>query len=109
MSVELFAGLPVSDRARSIAWFAQLLGAEPSFFPNDTEAVWELLDHGYLYVDVRPEHAGSGMVTLFVDDFEENLPPAIELGMSVFLHDPGDPARTVAELERRFGVSLAAG
>jgi putative hydrolase of the HAD superfamily len=44
---------------------------------------------------------------LFVDDFEENLPPARELGMSVFLHDPEDPARTVAELERRFGVALA--
>jgi FMN phosphatase YigB (HAD superfamily) len=45
---------------------------------------------------------------LFVDDFDENLPPARELGMSVFLHDPDDPARTVAELERRFGVTLAA-
>ena len=44
---------------------------------------------------------------LFVDDFEENLPPAQELGMSVFLHDPDDPARTIAELERRFDVSLA--
>jgi putative hydrolase of the HAD superfamily len=44
---------------------------------------------------------------LFVDDFEENLPPARELGMSVFLHDPEDPARTVAELERWFGVALA--
>lgn len=44
---------------------------------------------------------------LFVDDFEENLPPARELGMSVFLHDPADPARTIAQLERRFGVSLA--
>ncbi len=46
---------------------------------------------------------------VFVDDFEENLPPAQALGMSVFLHDPDDPARTVAELERRFGVTLAAG
>ena len=44
---------------------------------------------------------------LFVDDFEENLPPARELGMAVFLHDPADPARTVAELERRFGVPTA--
>jgi hypothetical protein len=28
--------------------------------------------------------------------------------MDVFLHDPDDPARTVAELERRFGVRLKA-
>ena len=43
---------------------------------------------------------------VFEDDFEENLPPAAELGMRVFLHDPGDPARTIAELERCFGVTL---
>jgi epoxide hydrolase-like predicted phosphatase len=43
---------------------------------------------------------------LFVDDFEENLPPAQELGLTVFLHDPDDPLRTVAELERRFGTGL---
>jgi len=45
---------------------------------------------------------------VFVDDFEENLPPAEALGMRVFLHDPGDPARTVAQLERDFDVALAA-
>ena len=43
---------------------------------------------------------------LLVDDFEENLPPAQELGMDVFLHEPDDPARTIAELEHRFGVNL---
>ena len=73
MTVDLFAGLPVRDRARSVAWYAQLLGAEPAFFPNDTEAVWEVVEHTYIYVDVRPEQAGSGMVTLFVDDFEQRL------------------------------------
>lgn len=45
---------------------------------------------------------------LFVDDFEENLLPAQALGMDVFLHDPGDPGRTVRELERRFGIELRA-
>ncbi len=71
--MDLFAGLPVRDRAASIAWYSQLLGAGPSFLPNDTEAVWDVTEHGYLYVDVRPEQAGSGMVTLFVDDYEERL------------------------------------
>ena len=73
MSVELFAGLPVRDRGRAIAWYERLLGAAPSSLPNDTEAVWDLTEHAYLYVDVRPEQVGSGMVTLFVDDFEQRL------------------------------------
>lgn len=44
---------------------------------------------------------------LFVDDFEQNLPPARALGMTTFLHDPADPARTIAEFERCFDVELA--
>ena len=62
-----------------------------------------MFEKGLEALGVAPERI------LFVDDFEENLPPAQELGMSVFLHDPDDPARTIAELERRFGVSLARG
>jgi len=42
---------------------------------------------------------------VFVDDFEENLPPARALGMTAVLHDPHAPERTVAELERLFDVS----
>jgi epoxide hydrolase-like predicted phosphatase len=62
----------------------------------------EMFELGLEKLGVAPDRV------LFVDDFEENLPPAEELGMSVFLHDPDDPARTIAELERRFDVKLAA-
>ena len=59
----------------------------------------EMFEHGLAALGVAPERV------LFVDDFEENLPPAQELGMAVFLHDPDRPGRTVAELERRFGLT----
>ena len=39
MDVDLFAGLPVADYERAVAWYGRLLGAEPSFLPNETEAV----------------------------------------------------------------------
>ena len=48
------------------AWYEWLLGAPPSFLPNDTEAVWGLTDHRYVYIAVRPGHAGH---TVFVSDF----------------------------------------
>ena len=70
MAVDLFAGIPVSDYPRASAWYERLLGSGPSFLPNDTEAVWELAEHRYLYIDVRPEHAGHAMHTLFVDDLD---------------------------------------
>lgn len=69
MAVDLFAGIPVTDYPAALAWYERLLGAPPSFFPNDTEAVWELSEHGWLYIEHRPERAGHAMHTVFVDDF----------------------------------------
>lgn len=73
MTVDLFAGVPVSDHGRALDWYARLLGSPPAFLPNDVEAVWELAENRYLYTDVRPERAGSAMVTLFVDDLDERV------------------------------------
>jgi catechol 2,3-dioxygenase-like lactoylglutathione lyase family enzyme len=73
MSVDLFAGVPVRDFAAGRAWYARLLGAEPAFLPHETEAVWELDEHRYLYVVEQPERAGHAVHTLFVDDLEERV------------------------------------
>ena len=40
--MELFAGIPVADLERAKRFYSRLLGAEPSFLPNDSEAVWTL-------------------------------------------------------------------
>jgi catechol 2,3-dioxygenase-like lactoylglutathione lyase family enzyme len=73
MTIDLFAGLPVRDYAAAVAWYERLLGAPPSFLPNDTEAVWELAEHRYVFIEVRPAHAGHAMHTVFVDDLEARL------------------------------------
>jgi catechol 2,3-dioxygenase-like lactoylglutathione lyase family enzyme len=70
MPVNLLAGLPVTDYQRSAAWYERFLGSEPSFTPNDAEAVWELAEHRFLFIEVRPQHAGHAMHTLFVDDLD---------------------------------------
>jgi predicted enzyme related to lactoylglutathione lyase len=69
VAVDLFAGLPVADYEQALTWYERLLGA-PTFHPNDVEAVWELAQHRYLFIEVRPEHAGHAMHTLFVDDLD---------------------------------------
>jgi hypothetical protein len=35
--------------------------------------VWEVGEYRYVFVEVRPEHAGHSMNTLFVDDLEERV------------------------------------
>ncbi len=73
MTLDLFAGLPVSDYQRALAWYERLLGCEPAFLPNATEAVWELAEHRYLYIEVLPERAGQALHTVFVDDLDERV------------------------------------
>ena len=73
MTVDLFAGIPVSDYQRAVAWYERLLGSEPAFQPHASEAVWELAEHRYLYVVQMPDRAGKGLNTVFVDDLDERV------------------------------------
>jgi len=70
VAVDLFAGIPVGDHERALAWYERLLGSAPSFLPNATEAVWELADHRSVFIEMRPEHAGHAMHTIIVDDLD---------------------------------------
>ena len=73
MTLDLFAGVPVSDYTTAVHWYERLLGAPPAFLPNDTEAVWELAPNRYIFLEVRPGHAGHAMHTVFVSDFDTRI------------------------------------
>jgi len=81
MAVDLFAGTPVSNYDEALSWYEKLLGSPPSFLPNEIEAVWEVTEHGYLYIVLRPEDAGHAVHTLFVDDFDSRLAAIAERGL----------------------------
>ena len=70
METDLFAGIPVSDYERGLAWYERLFGAAPSFLPNATEAVWELAEHRFVFIEQLPGHAGHARHTVFVDDLD---------------------------------------
>lgn len=73
MAVDLFAGISVSDLPAALAWYEKLFGGPPAFFPNDTEAVWEVGEHRFVYIELRPGHAGHALHTLFCDDFDDRV------------------------------------
>jgi catechol 2,3-dioxygenase-like lactoylglutathione lyase family enzyme len=73
VTLDLFAGMAVAELDRSLAWYERLLGSPPAFLPNDHEAVWEVAEHRYVYIERLPEGAGHGMATLFVGDLDERL------------------------------------
>lgn len=80
-SLDLFAGIPVADYAAALKWYEQLLGFPPTFFPNDTEAVWELAEHRYIYIEHMPEHAGHARHTFFVDNLDTLVAKITERGL----------------------------
>ena len=73
MRIDLFAGIPVRDYGSAVAWYERLLGTPPSFLPNAVEAVWEVAENRYLFIEVRPERAGNAMHTLFTEDFDVRI------------------------------------
>ncbi|MCG5216718.1 VOC family protein [Streptosporangium sp. KLBMP 9127] len=82
MALDLFAGIPVTDYVAALKWYDQLLGGPPTFFPNDTEAVWELAEHRYVYIELLPERAGHAMNTIFVADFDTRVAQIADRGLT---------------------------
>lgn len=80
--MDLFAGIPVTDYAAAREWYERLVGAPASFFPNDTEAVWEIAEHRFIYIVQRPEHAGHSVLLVFVDDLGTRVAQIAERGLS---------------------------
>ena len=77
----LFAGIPVTDFAAALAWYQRLFGSPPTFFPTDTEAVWELADQRSVYIEQRPEHAGHAMHTILIEDLDGLVAQIAERGL----------------------------
>src|ERR1700751_1378919 len=81
MKLDLFAGIPVVDYAVALIWYERLLGCPPAFFPHETEAVWELAEHRYVYIVLQPEHAGNARLLLFVEDLDALVAQIAERGL----------------------------
>ena len=76
MPPALFAGFWVSDLDVAIAWYSRLLGVEPVMRPNDDEAVWEIAEDRFVYVERASDRAGHSHATVFLDDLDGFLTTA---------------------------------
>jgi catechol 2,3-dioxygenase-like lactoylglutathione lyase family enzyme len=82
MPNDLFAGIQVTDYAVALEWYEWLFGSPPSFVPTDGEAVWELAEHRYVFIEQRPEHAGHTRHLVFVDDLDARVAQLAERGLA---------------------------
>ncbi|KXK59760.1 glyoxalase [Micromonospora rosaria] len=70
---DLFAGIPVAHFDRSLAWYRQFFGVEPSFYPHDVEAVWAVGEHSYVYIEHVPDRAGRSMMMIMATDLDTTV------------------------------------
>lgn len=82
MPIDLFAGISVTDYAAAVEWYERLFGSAPSFVPNDIEAVWELAEHRFVFIEHRPERAGHARHLVFVDDLDALVAQIAERGLT---------------------------
>jgi hypothetical protein len=64
-----------------LPWYEQFFGGRPSFLPNDTEAVWEVAEHRYIYIVQDPQRAGNALVLSFVDDLDDRVAKIAQRGI----------------------------
>lgn len=81
MPLDLFAGIYVRDFAGALPWYQGLLGSEPTFFATDTEAVWQLAEHRWLYVKEHREHGGHAVLAIMVEDLDAHVAQIAERGI----------------------------
>jgi predicted enzyme related to lactoylglutathione lyase len=81
LALELFAECPVADYGAARPWYERLFGAEPSFLPHDTEAVWTLGENRHVVVVERAANPGGALVTVFVDDFDDRVAAIADRGI----------------------------
>lgn len=79
---EVFAGIPVRDIRVSLDWYRRLFGCDPSFYPNDREAVWAIADHRWIYIIEEPDRAGGTIQTIMCDGLEEAIAEIEERGLN---------------------------
>jgi hypothetical protein len=94
---EFFAGIPVADFGASLPWYERLFGKPPDFFPHESEAVWQITEHAWVYVVADAERAGKALVTILVESLDDQIAELKERGVPVGSIDviPG-AARSVA-------------
>ncbi|WP_232660552.1 VOC family protein [Pseudonocardia sp. TRM90224] len=81
MAVGIFAGIPVRDCKRAVAWYTKLLGKEPTFWPHAAEAVWQLADDRYVYVIEDAVRAGGGVGMIWLDDPAAEVDRIVQRGL----------------------------
>jgi hypothetical protein len=78
---DFFAGIAVADFRSMLPWYERLFGKPPDFFPHESEAVWRVTEHAWVYVVADAERAGRALLTILVEDLDDQVAQLAERGL----------------------------
>ncbi|GGT88184.1 VOC family protein [Streptomyces violascens] len=85
----VLAVAPVTEMEVSMAWYERLLGRPPDKRPMPGLADWHIAPSGWVSVLRSPEHAGSTLLNLVVDDLDKAIADLAEWGITAGKIQPG--------------------
>ncbi|MBT2513436.1 VOC family protein [Arthrobacter sp. ISL-30] len=95
----LYAGVPVTDRAAALKWFEVFFG-RPADEVIDSEALWQINESAWIFIDEDPDRAGHALLTLGVEGLDGILARLAAFGVE---HEPvetyGNGVRHVVVLD----------
>jgi predicted enzyme related to lactoylglutathione lyase len=78
----VFAGIPTANYAAALPWYERLFGRRPDMLPQDEEAAWDITNTGWIYLVGDAGRAGKSLLTLLVDDLDEQVAALAERGLA---------------------------
>jgi predicted enzyme related to lactoylglutathione lyase len=73
MIKHFFAGIGMDDYDLALAWYTRFFGRSPDVIVTEHEAMWQVAENGWIYVVGDASRAGKALLTLLVDDLEEQV------------------------------------
>ena len=73
MITAALTGMPVDDFDTAYAWYEIFAGKPADLRPRPAEASWQLAGTGWIHLVGDAARAGSGLLTLVVDDLESHV------------------------------------
>jgi catechol 2,3-dioxygenase-like lactoylglutathione lyase family enzyme len=94
-----FAGVAAADYKQALGWYERLLGRPPDVIVKDDEAMWQVTEAAWIYVVGDSDRAGKALLTILVDDLDEQVAELNERDI------PTGPIDTVPGAVRRVAIT----
>jgi catechol 2,3-dioxygenase-like lactoylglutathione lyase family enzyme len=89
------ASVAVRDLETAAAWYEKMLGRPADSRPIPELAEWKFQRGGWLQVFEQPQRAGTGSVTLAIQDMENQVARLHRLGIDTRLRTSGPKTETL--------------